>query len=260
MVTNRTTVRRVPASAVRKQLEKIARSEPFARSRRLVRFLRLVVESKLARKSSILKEYVIGVNVFDRRESFDPRLDPIVRVEAGRLRAKLREYYDTEGLADPVRIALPKRTYVPEIEFAPETSHERDRAPSIAVLPFVDLSPRRDQEYLCDGISETILDALVKLKGLRVVARTSSFRYKGKPVDVRDLGRELGADLILGGSVRKAGTRIRVAARLSSVANGYHLWSETLDRQYGRTFAAQDEISAVVVRLVKKTVADRRTW
>ena len=119
MVVHQTARRRVPAADVRLEIDKIARSEPFRRSRRLCRFLRLIVESRLARKGSGLKEYVIGVNAFDRPESYDPRLDPIVRVEAGRLRAKLREYYDTEGLADRVRIALPKQTYVPEIDFAP---------------------------------------------------------------------------------------------------------------------------------------------
>ena len=249
--------RRVPANTVRRQIDKIARSEPFVRSRRLIRFLRLVVDSKLARKTSGLKEYVIGVNVFDRPGSFDPRLDPIVRVEAGRLRAKLREYYDTEGLADPVRITLPKQTYAPEIEFALETSLQPGRAPSIAVLPLVDLSPRRSQEYLCDGISEAIIDGLVKLKGLRVVARTSSFQYKGKAMDIRDIGRELKADMIVAGSVRKAGDRIRVSARLSSASNGYHLRSVTLDRQYRDAFSVQDEISEAVVRSVKNELGGR---
>ena len=139
-----------------------------------------------------LKEQVIAMELYGKGSAFNTAADPIVRVEAGRLRAKLREYYDTEGLGDPVRIALPKQTYVPDVEFAPKASVRRRQAPSIAVLPFVDLSPRHTQEYLCDGISETIIDALVQVKGLRVVARTSSFQYKGKAVDIRDVGRELG--------------------------------------------------------------------
>ena len=251
----RTSRRPVPAKAVRLELNKVVSSAPFLRSRRLIRFLRLIVESELAGTSSALKEYVIGVNVFDRPASFDPRVDPIVRVEAGRLRAKLREYYDTEGRRDPVRIAVPKQTYVPDVEFAPKASVRRRQAPSIAVLPFVDLSPRHTQEYLCDGISETIIDALVQVKGLRVVARTSSFQYKGKAVDIRDVGRELGADTVLGGSVRKAGARLRVSARLSNVANGYHLWSVTFDRPYRDIFAVQDEISEAVVRGVQTNLA-----
>ena len=106
------------AGAIRRQVEKIVSSEPFARSERMRRFLQYVVEKKLDGEAESLKEYSIALNVYDKTAAFDPRLDPIIRVEAGRLRTKLREYYDTHGFDDPIVISLPKRSYKPQWRFA----------------------------------------------------------------------------------------------------------------------------------------------
>jgi serine/threonine protein kinase len=130
-------------------------------------------------------------------------------------------------------------------------AHGAAPVPSIAVLPFADMSPAHDQEYFCDGVAEEIINALAQLEGLRVTARTSSFAFKGKLEDVREIGRRLGVGAVLEGSVRKAGERLRIAVQLIDVADGYHLWSERFDRRADDIFAIQDEISLGVVQRLK---------
>jgi len=126
---------------------------------------------------------------------------------------------------------------------------------SIAVLPFVDLSQAHDQDYFCDGISEEILDALAKIEGLRVVARTSSFSFKGKNSDVSEIAQKLNVQNILEGSLRREGNRIRISAQLVSAANGSHLWSETYERELQGVFALQDEITRSIVDALKIKLA-----
>ena len=126
---------------------------------------------------------------------------------------------------------------------------------SIAVLPFVDLSAAKDQEYFCDGISEEILDTLAKTEGLRVVARTSSFSFKGKNADVSEIAQKLGVATILEGSLRRDGNRIRITAQLINARDGFHLWSETFDRELQGVFAMQDEITRRIVDALKVKLA-----
>jgi serine/threonine-protein kinase len=120
-------------------------------------------------------------------------------------------------------------------------------APSIAVLPFVNMSADRDNEYFCDGLAEELINALTKLEQLHVVARTSAFSFKNKEVDVREIGRKLDVIYVLEGSVRRAGDRLRITAQLIDVRDGYHLWSERYDREASDVFAIQDEISLAIV-------------
>lgn len=117
---------------------------------------------------------------------------------------------------------------------------------SLAVLPFADLSRERDQEYLGDGIAEEILNVLASVESLRVAARTSSFAFKGRNIDVREIGRQLDVDAVLEGSVRTAGQQLRVTAQLISVADGYHIWSKRFDRDLSDVFAVQDEIAQAI--------------
>jgi adenylate cyclase len=122
---------------------------------------------------------------------------------------------------------------------------------SIAVLPFADMSPEGDQEYLSDGIAEELLNLLAQIPDLQVAARTSSFSFKGKDVKIVDVARELNVAHVLEGSVRKAGNRVRITAQLIKANDGFHLWSETFDRTLDDVFAIQDEISAAVVAVLK---------
>ena len=132
-------------------------------------------------------------------------------------------------------------------------------APSLLlVLPFANISSDKENEYFGDGLAEEIINALTRLPGLRVIARTSSFSFRGKEVDVRKIGRELNVEHILEGSVRKAGSRVRVTTQLVNTADGYHLWSERYDREMTDLFAIQDEIcQAIVERLRLRLAADR---
>ena len=123
--------------------------------------------------------------------------------------------------------------------------------PSIAVLPFANMSADPEQEYFCDGMAEEIINALTKLGDLRVVARTSAFQFKGQAVDLREVGKKLGVTTVLEGSVRKAGNRLRVTAQLINVADGYHLWSERYDRQLQDVFDIQDEVSGTIVDVLR---------
>jgi adenylate cyclase len=128
-------------------------------------------------------------------------------------------------------------------------------ARSVAVLPFVDMSEKKDQEYFSDGLSEELIDRLAHAKNLKVIARTSSFQFKGKSEDMRTIGQSLGVANLLEGSVRTSGSTIRVTAQLISVADGTHVWSETYDRTAGDIFKVQDEIAAAVVSALKVTMA-----
>jgi len=159
-------------------------------------------------------------------------------------RAPVDRYASMAQFADAVRAAarVGSRT-APTPTAAPERS--------IAVLPFTNLSADPENEYFADGMTEEIISALVKVEGLQVASRTSSFAFKGKVLDVREIGEKLGVGTVLEGSVRKAGNRIRVTAQLINVDNGYHLWSETYDRRLEDVFAIQDEISRAIVEALK---------
>lgn len=140
---------------------------------------------------------------------------------------------------------------------AGDTPSRRQGFTSIGVLPFVNMSGDPTQDYFSDGISEELLNALAKLKNLQVAARTSSFAFKGRDQAIKDIGAELNVATVLEGSVRKAGTRIRITAQLIDAANGYHLWSETYDRELTDIFAVQDEITAAIVdALLPQLAAD----
>ena len=129
-----------------------------------------------------------------------------------------------------------------------------ERATSIAVLAFTDMSAAKDQDWFCDGIAEEILNALTPLKGLRVAARTSAFSFKGKGDDLRTIGEKLNVTTVLEGSVRRAGDRVRITVRLSEVATGFQLWSERYDRELKDIFDVQDEIAKSIAERLRVTL------
>jgi TolB-like protein len=259
-------------------LDAIATSPVLATAPRRVQLLRYLVNRALA--GEVVNEYAIGVDVFERTESFDPRTDSIVRTETSRLRQKLKEYYSAKGRADRVRIELPVRSYTPTFVIlgdhpAPaldppaalptetrETGSQRKlrigvavvlaavaivgailwaaryrakeaarQPPSIAVLPFLNLSGDPAKDYLGDSITDELTGALAEANTLQVVARTSAFQFKNKGADVRQVGRALNATALLEGSVGQQGTRFRILVQLIRASDGYHLWSETFDVQ-----------------------------
>lgn len=129
-----------------------------------------------------------------------------------------------------------------------------DIRPSIAVLPFVNMSSDKENEYFSDGLSEEVLNLLAQIKGLRVAGRTSSFFYKGKSENLTVIGKSLNVDHILEGSVRKSGDKVRITAQLISAEDGFHLWSKTFDREINDILAVQDEIAGEVTRAMRLTL------
>jgi serine/threonine protein kinase/Tfp pilus assembly protein PilF len=192
---------------------------------------------------SILNEEPVPVE--DLRAGVPMQLGRIVNLALAKIP---EERYESAGafLAD-------LKSLDKEIDFGtPERRRSRtQRNPSVAVLPFVNLSADKEQEYFCDGISEEIINALTHVAGLHVVARTSAFAFKGRQVDIREIGRKLHVEAILEGSVRKADRRVRITVQLVNIADGYHLWSEKYDRDMEDIFAIQDEIGLAVADKLK---------
>ncbi len=222
---------------IRQQLQRILQSRQFVDTTRLARFLEYLVEQTLAGNDDALKGYAIGLDVFDKPEDFDPAIDTIVRVQASKLRSRLDLYYAKEGAEDPLRILVPKGSYVPvfQVAFDPQVANV-SAAPSeamprysIAVMPFDNLSGSPDQEFLADGFTEEILNALTRFREFRVAARHSTFRYKNVKGDAREIGQELGVRYILEGSVRRWMDQIRITSQLIDTETGAHMLSETYD-------------------------------
>jgi TolB-like protein/Tfp pilus assembly protein PilF len=283
-------------TAVRDQLGRILSSGPFLHSRRRQRFLEYIVTETLAGRGERLKGYNIAVEVFDRPESFDPAVDPLVRIEAARLRDKLREYYESEGQNDPIRVDLPKGAYAPHIEIRRPVANKADAlaqngstgtartrwgfletpfrtlgtsiiailllllagfgawqrwnsfAPlpekaSIAVLPFESIGNDPKWDRFADGITEDIVIDLSHSKDLFVVARNSTEAYRGKPADVRAVGRDLGVRYVLEGSIQPSGDQIRVTALLIDTRTGGNVWSDRYDRPATELFKVQSDVT-----------------
>jgi serine/threonine-protein kinase len=157
------------------------------------------VEHALAGSASTIKEYLVGVEVFDRAPDYDPRVDPIVRVEARRLRTKLRTYYGSQGAADNVLIEFPKGAYAPVFltrDTAPAIRLEQVAPAAMAVLPFANLSPEHEDDYFSDGLTEELILLLTRVQGLRVVAWSSASQFRGKEQDLLSIRESLKAAVI----------------------------------------------------------------
>jgi TolB-like protein len=254
----------VPAEDIRPQLERVLASAGFRSSEGLSRFLRFVVEKTLAGQNESLKESVIGVEVFKRGGAFDPRLDAIVRVDARRLRAKLTEYYATIGKNDPVFIEVRKGSYAPAFSTSPFPApaatppkpgmDTNSRFSSIAVLPFINLSADPENEFFSDGLTEEVISELTTIPQLRVIARSTAFRYLGKSHDIPRLGAELHVEAVLEGSVRRTGNRLRISAQLIDVSTCFHIWSRTFEGDTKDIFGVQREISSSIHAMIRAQV------
>lgn len=280
----------VPVEEIRLELQKILASRAFRAAHGQKKFLAYVVEEDIAGRAHLLKEYIIATEALGRDPSFDPRLDPIVRMEARKLRARLAKYYESEGAGNALRIELRKGSYAPffrrpvdavaapleppaaAVEASPVAPvPEAPRSPaarlpwaikhwkaalpllavlalavsgmayfrlvprspagtvfpndiSIAVLPLVNLGDNND-DFLSEGLTDELISSLTEVPGLRVVARTSAFRFKSKTVDLRNIDEKLHVRTVLVGTVTRSQDRIRITAQLNDAANGYHLWS-----------------------------------
>lgn len=255
------------AEAVQQQLHRILKNRLLARSRELCRFLQFAVDQKLRNRTVRLKEYLIGVAVFDRGETFNPGTDPIVRVQARRLRSKLSLYYETDGRADPILIDLPCGGYVPvfrsrtaeaKTNRMPEAGNDgrSERRRSVVVLPFLNIGPDENERF-SDGLTEELIHVLSRDAALRVVARTSAFHFKGKTDDIRSIGERLGVDALVEGSVRSDGHRLRISAGLIDVVDGGVLWSEVYERTTDEMFAVQENLSEQIASKIESHLSDK---
>jgi adenylate cyclase len=247
--------------AIRVQLERILQSDQFKAPGKQRKFLNFVVEETLEGRTDQIKGYTIAVTVYGRNEKFDPQTDPIVRVGAGRLRRALERYYLTSGKNDPVRIKIPKGGYVPTFHAVrvpqPETkmyASERDdgapgTAPSIAVMPLINLTGDREQEYFTDGLTEELTAELARYQEFQVIASQSTMRFKGQTVDPREIGRDLGVRFLLAGSIRMDLKTVKVAIRLLDSSTAEEIWGESYKRNQtpADLIAVQEEIAHRVI-------------
>ncbi|MGB6874895.1 MAG: protein kinase [Candidatus Acidiferrales bacterium] len=186
----------------------------------------------------------------------NPALPPAFASMLARLMAKNpRDRYPT---AREVLDALREIQRNKQLESSRKTGARR-KIPSIAVLPFANLSADPDNDYFSDGLSEDLTSALARLQGLQVASRTSAFRFRGGNTDIREIGRQLNVEAVLEGSVRRSGKRLRITAELINVADGYHLWSERYDREITDIFDIQDEITASIVKTLEPTLAGQQS-
>lgn len=272
------------AELIREELARVVASSGFARNERLSRFLRFLVERHLEGKDDEIKESVIGVEVFGRRPDYDPKLDSIVRTEAGRLRARLAEYYAKEGVRHGLLIEVPKGGYVPLFRYPrPAGSYGRRWIVAaglavaafaialawwsiearfarvrIVVLPLDNLSASRDAEYFADGLTDEIIGNLSVIEGLEVRSRTSSFAFKSKPRNLRDIARQLDVDYVVEGSVERATDHVRIHAQLVRVRDDVPAWSGTFEGALTDVLAIQDEISWGIVNNLRLRLGGKR--
>jgi TolB-like protein/Tfp pilus assembly protein PilF len=214
--------------------------------------------------------YGDGVNIAARLEGLAEAGGICISESAyQQIENKLPLRYDYLGEHEVKNIAKPVRVYRAQIEpevvssGPPVEVASREKMafpmpdkPSIAVLPFVNMSGDPEQEYFSDGITEDIITALSRLRWFFVIARNSTFSYKGKPVDVKQIGRELGVRYILEGSIRKIGNRVRITAQLINAATRAHLWAERYDRELTDIFALQDEITQSVTAAIEPKLVE----
>ncbi|HLY19290.1 MAG TPA: tetratricopeptide repeat protein [Bryobacteraceae bacterium] len=258
-------------------LTKLLGSPHFSNARRLREFLRFVVSKAAAGETARISEHLIAMEVYGRDADYDPAVDSIVRVEANRLRAKLRDYYEAEGRDDPVRLRLPADSYVPVLESAPPgtAAAPQRRTPlrltlavtlaavttmaalvpfgkrggdarrAIAVLPFANTGGLSGKDYFSDGLTDQISGQIGRSGKLRVAARPSAEKFKDGD-DIGRIGERLHVDLVLEGIVHFAGDRIGVATRLYNSHTGSQIWSRDFDRPASEVLVLQDEISSAV--------------
>ncbi len=252
------------AETIRAQVGRIVASDVFRRADRQCRFLRYIVDHSLAGTTDRLKGYTIGLDVFDREASFDPNLDSIVRVEAGRLRTKLRDYYQDPGRQDSILIDMPRGSYAPVIsrredKVVPLEERVARSAVkgSIAVLPFRNLSGDPEQEYFSDGLTDTVITALARNRQLKVISLTSVMRYKLTQRSIPDIGAELNVSHVVEGTIQRDGNQVRVSAQLIEAATDHHVWAEAFERDISAVLRVQRELADLIcAQLVRELVPE----
>jgi len=273
--------------AVRAALERVLASKYFATAEGLSNLLRYLAKETLAGRGAALKELTVGCDVFARGAAFDPKTDGIVRVQASRLRSKLRDYYAAEGQDDEIVISVPKGSYA--VEFLLNGKNGKKEAPdgvglprwlpwagtatvlavaamllgslwkshspqieSVAVLPFRNLTGDAAQDYLADGLTDTLITDLGKVPGLRVISRTTSMSLAGTKKSLSAVARELKVEALVEGSMTRREGNIRVNVNLVEVRNRErNLWSRTLEHGESNFAGLQDEMNRLLTAQIQ---------
>lgn len=262
MLTESERSRSAQSEQVRDALERVLASPGFS-SKRRGELLRYLVERTLAGDAGRLTEYSIALDVFGKPESFDPRKESTIRAEMSRVRKALAEYYANGGAADPWRLEFPSGGYTPSftpsrpaapvLPFTPSPARRRwawaaavlgvglavlglwrlaqarSAVRSVIVLPFVNLTGDSAYDYLADGFTEGLTDELARIASVRVIARASASQFKGKPADLRRIGRQVDADAAIEGNLRSINGRLLVTVQVNRTADGSHLFSRVFE-------------------------------
>jgi TolB-like protein/Tfp pilus assembly protein PilF len=270
---------------VHAQLERILASPAFGTAKSARRFLRYVVEETLAGRGDQIKEYAVGVSVFDRGDAYDPRADAVVRVEAIRLRNRLHVYYQKDGRADPVSIELPKGSYVPVFQSLLEEAgakpssratartwamagvaillilgtirwgwtrmHPIVSIQSIAVLPFENLSGDPSQDYFADGISGGLTEELGRIRNLRVISHSAVGKYTHTAKSRAEIAGELKVDALIEGSVRRAGSKVHFVERVVEAQTGRLIGSQSYERDASEIPALEREAARSIAEGIR---------
>ncbi len=248
--------------AIRQQLAKILTSPHFVNSPNLLNFLRFIVDKTLAGDAATIKGYTVATQVLGRKADFDPNLDPIVRILAGRLRRALEQYYLVEGKSDPVIIDVPRGAYVPlfrspsrkgmgiVISELRQQGLALPSGPSVAIMPLLNLTGTRQQEYFTEGLAEELTSELARYQDLRVIAYQSTRRWKDQKIDPRAAGQDLGVRFLVGGSIRKAARTVKIDLHVVDTQTGRRCWGE----QYSRELKA-DSLIALQEEIARKVAA-----
>lgn len=252
----------VSEEAIKVQLAKLLASPEFARRPVLRNFLSFVVEKVLAGQAHEVKEYTVAIEVFGRRENFDTSRDSIVRIQAGRLRRALERYYASCTSHDPVRIEIPRGSYVPTFHklSAGEPGKRKSwpqwggamptesLGPTVAVIPLVNLTNDPGQEYFADGLTEELTHELARFQCLSVVASYSTIQLKNEKAAAREMAQRLGVRFLLEGGVRRDPDIIKISVRLIDTATELQVWREQYRRELKAEslIALQEEIAGKV--------------
>jgi TolB-like protein len=259
------TISHLPDEKIREQLNRILSSSVFKNSRVLSCFLKFVTDSTLAGKEQEIKEYSIGIHVLSRSKDFNPQLDSIVRINAGRLRRALKEYYYEAGKKDPVYIEIPKGSYIPIFQShrhfpSPETKETNAREsvqhivkkPVIAVMPFRNISQNSSRDFFADGLGEQLSTELTWFRDLTVMSYYSSRHVNGLTSDIKESSRLLGTQYLISGSIQTDEKHLHIRVQLILGHNGEQLWAQSFehDNSAAGIFEIQHEIVSNILTAI----------
>ncbi len=256
----------ISSDRVKAQLERILTSSEFSAGKRLGQFLRYVVAQTLNGQSGIIKQYTVAVEALGYGADFDPQSNPLVRIEAQRLRRALDQFYYTHGVEDPIRIDIPKGSYVPIFRAnhaaseapascecpspVPAQSPHDFLKPTIAVVMFENLNGKDEDSYLARGLTSEILISLSRFSELSVLGPL--FQAEDKKIDYYKIGHEYGARFLLQGWIRSQGSKIRITTDLTDASDSATLWGRTFeyDLEKASLFEIEDEVTSQVAGVV----------